>query len=127
MWLTKLKDQYGQAMVEMVIVLPLLLFIVFSILEFGNIYSRQLQINNVARNGARTAAIGALTDAIIEADMLASIGGTATGRNTDITRDSGTGTVTSSVTCQVQVYTPFVSVFTGNPMVLQASVTMRVE
>ena len=126
MWRSRIKDQRGQALVEMALVLPILILVVFGIIEFGRIYTYQLQINSVARQGARTAAVGKLVDdPTVEDIMLDAIGGAATGRTTDVTR--GSDTVTSAITEPVKIYAPVISVFTGDPMVLHASVTMRIE
>jgi len=52
-----MKNVRGQAMVEMALVLPILLALVFGIIEFGNIYSHQLEVTNLARHSARTAIV----------------------------------------------------------------------
>ena len=43
----------GMAMVEMVFVLPLLIFIVFAIAQFGLMFSRWLTLSNAVREGSR--------------------------------------------------------------------------
>jgi Flp pilus assembly protein TadG len=45
------------AMVEMVIVLPLLLMVLFAIIEFGVLFGRWQTVTNAAREGARTAVV----------------------------------------------------------------------
>ena len=45
------------AMVEMVFVLPLLMFIVFAIAQFGLMFNRWLTLSNAVREGARTAVV----------------------------------------------------------------------
>jgi Flp pilus assembly protein TadG len=45
------------AMVEMVIVLPLLLMVLFGIMEFGVLFGRWQTVTNAAREGARTAVV----------------------------------------------------------------------
>jgi Flp pilus assembly protein TadG len=45
------------AMVEMVFVLPLLLFMMFAIAEFGIMFSRWLTLSNAVREGARVAVV----------------------------------------------------------------------
>jgi Flp pilus assembly protein TadG len=45
------------AMVEMVIVLPLLLMLLFAIMEFGVLFGRWQTVTNAAREGARTAVV----------------------------------------------------------------------
>ena len=47
----------GMAMVEMVIVLPLLLMMLFAIMEFGVLFGRWQTVTNAAREGARTAVV----------------------------------------------------------------------
>jgi Flp pilus assembly protein TadG len=43
----------GMAMVEMVLVLPVLLLVLFAIMEFGLMFSRWLTLSNAVREGAR--------------------------------------------------------------------------
>lgn len=65
-----IKNKNGQAIVETAIVLPLLLAIVLGIIEFGNIYSHQLALNNLARQAVRTAIVNDDSDySDVENDM----------------------------------------------------------
>ncbi len=45
------------AMVEFVIILPILLMLVFAIVEFGVLFGRWQTLSNAAREGARTAVV----------------------------------------------------------------------
>lgn len=47
------KGEKGQAMVELALVLPILLFILLGIIEFGHIFYSYLVIQNATRDGAR--------------------------------------------------------------------------
>jgi Flp pilus assembly protein TadG len=47
----------GMAMVEFVIILPVLLMLVFSIVEFGVLFGQWQTLSNAAREGARTAIV----------------------------------------------------------------------
>src|SRR6266571_8289178 len=47
------RGQRGQAMVEFALGLPLLLMVVFAIVDFGRAYSVYVTITNAAREGAR--------------------------------------------------------------------------
>ena len=47
----------GMAMVEFVIILPILLMLVFAIAEFGVLFGRWQTLSNAAREGARTAVV----------------------------------------------------------------------
>ena len=51
-------DDSGAAAVEFALVVPLLLLIVFGIINFGILFSQQLTINNAVREGARRAVVG---------------------------------------------------------------------
>jgi hypothetical protein len=51
-------DDGGAAAVEMAIVLPLLLLLVFGIIDFGRMLNAQLTLSAAAREGARWAALG---------------------------------------------------------------------
>jgi Flp pilus assembly protein TadG len=49
----------GLVAVEMAMVAPILILMLFGIVEFGVMFHSQMQLNNMAREAARVAAIGA--------------------------------------------------------------------
>lgn len=51
-------DDRGTAAVEMAIVLPLLLVLIFGIIDFGRMLNKQITITAAAQDGARVAALG---------------------------------------------------------------------
>lgn len=51
-------DDHGAAAVEMAIVLPVLLLLIFGIVDFGRMLNAQLELTAAAREGARWAALG---------------------------------------------------------------------
>jgi hypothetical protein len=53
----KLNDRKGQAMVELALMLPVLLLIIFGITEFGRALYIENTLTNAAREGARMASI----------------------------------------------------------------------
>ena len=57
--------QDGAAMVELAIVLPLLLILLFGIIEASWAFNQQLEVRHGAREGARLVAVNAGTDAEI--------------------------------------------------------------
>jgi Flp pilus assembly protein TadG len=52
------KSERGQSLVEFALVLPILLFLVLGVLEFGWILKAEIAVNAAAREGARYAAVG---------------------------------------------------------------------
>ena len=51
------RKQGGMAMVEFVFILPVLLLVLFAIVEFGILFGRWQTLSNAAREGARTAVV----------------------------------------------------------------------
>lgn len=47
------KKESGQAMVEFALILPIFIFILFGVIEFGWIFSNQISVTSAAREGAR--------------------------------------------------------------------------
>ena len=55
--MSKRKTENGQAVVEFAMILPVLLLILFAILQFGLIFNNYIQVTAAAREGARKAAV----------------------------------------------------------------------
>lgn len=66
-----MKNQRGQALVEMALILPFLLMLVVGIVEGGVVLNRQIVVVNAAREGARFGAFGADADDIRAQTLLA--------------------------------------------------------
>lgn len=60
-----LRENVGASAVEIALLLPLLLMIIFGIFAFGSAYSNYLGLNNAAREGARMAAVGTYSETIV--------------------------------------------------------------
>jgi Flp pilus assembly protein TadG len=74
----------GSQLVEFAVVLPLLLFVVLGIAEFGIIFQRYEVLTNAAREGARMAVLPGYTNADVEARVIAyAIAGGARDANGD--------------------------------------------
>ena len=52
------KNEDGAAAVEMALVLPILLLLVFGIIEFGLVFNRYISVTHAAREGVRHLALG---------------------------------------------------------------------
>ncbi len=59
-------DSSGQSLIEFALVLPMLLVLVFGIVEFGNAWRHYQLITNTAREGARVAVLPSSTTAIVD-------------------------------------------------------------
>lgn len=68
------RDQRGAQLVEFAIVVPILLLLVIGIFEFGRAYFSWIVITNGAREGARTAAVGANATAVYDR-VISAVGG----------------------------------------------------
>jgi Flp pilus assembly protein TadG len=67
------RQRRGAALVELAIVMPLLLLLLLGIIEFGMIMHAQVMLDQGAREGARTAAIGGLQAEIVAETVRASV------------------------------------------------------
>jgi Flp pilus assembly protein TadG len=87
-------NEDGAAAVEMALVLPILLLLVFGIVEFGFIFNRYISVTHAAREGVRHLALGldpaeaelkakGATGDIVSADVSEPINCTASSPTTD--------------------------------------------
>jgi Flp pilus assembly protein TadG len=65
------KTDEGAEVIEMVIVLPLLLMLLFGIVEFGFLFQRYVFLTNAAAEGARVASLPGYTQADVQARVAA--------------------------------------------------------
>lgn len=123
----------GQAVVEFAVILPVLLLVLFAILQFGVLFNNYIQVTAAAREGARKAATSrALGVAGAESAATAAAKSAAPGLNASnmgITYPNSPTFIQGS-DVKVQVTYPYsisiigLVVSSGN---LTASTTMRVE
>lgn len=59
-----MKDRRGATTVELAMVAPLLIFLLFGIIEFGLMVNGLVGVNQAAREGARSAAVGATPETL---------------------------------------------------------------
>ncbi|MBT9171890.1 MAG: hypothetical protein DDT21_00264 [Syntrophomonadaceae bacterium] len=131
MSMTRLKrDCRGQAVTELALVLPLLLLLLFGIIEGGRLGNAYLAVTHAARHGARHGAVGASDGEIAAHVRAAAVQLAAENLNVEIRpalRRAGQD-ITVTVNYPLTLYMPFASlVFGGNPVVVSSSLTMRVE
>ncbi|MCM3602696.1 pilus assembly protein [Robertmurraya korlensis] len=124
-----MKSQKGQSMVEFALVIPILILLLFAILDFGRVFHAYLAIDHAGREAARAASIGkddstirstavskASSISLAESQVAISPGGV---------KSSGSQ-VTITITYPISFLTPVISNITG-PITLTNSTVMRVE
>lgn len=124
------KNEEGQAMVEFALVLPILLLLLCSILDFGWIFGNQLLANNAGREAARYTAVhyndsNSDDDKAIAAGIVAAQAPSLTGAIVDIQKSNEM--ITVSVQSTVPVLTPFLSAILGENYTIKTKTTMRLE
>lgn len=126
-----LSHQKGQAIVELAIILPLILFLIIGMIDFGRVMNAYLVANNASREGARQAAVGKSDTEIVT--MIHQTAASLDSSNVQITilpqaseRSRGTE-VKVSIQYQVEIITPLVSQIISNPYNIETSTSMRVE
>ncbi len=125
------RSSKGQAVVELALVLPIFLLLVFGVIEISRIGYSYVTLNNAVRSGARIASLGGL-----DSDIRNTIAGSAPlfDQNllvinitpTDLNRRSGSSVVVNA-SYPVFLNTPIISQVLPNPVTIHTSLAMRVE
>ena len=125
------RDQRGQALVEMALVIPLFFLFLFGVIEMGRIGHAYITVSNAARAGTRIATTGG-SDLEIQSAVLAAA---PTLNPSEITinispsqsyRQSGQG-ISVQVTYPVDLIIPIISNIIPNPVVVSTTLKMRLE
>ncbi|MFZ5650950.1 MAG: TadE/TadG family type IV pilus assembly protein [Bacillota bacterium] len=126
-----IKDQRGQALVELALVLPVLLVLFMGTVEFGRVFHSYLVITNASREGARVAVLGGADSAI--SSRVGQVTGSLDSARLQTTvtpapadRKSG-ALATVEVRYRVNLVFPLFDVFIPDPLPIRSSTTMRVE
>lgn len=121
----------GQSMVEFAMVLPVLILLLMGIIEFGRVISAYMVINNLAREGARFAAVGK-TDSQITT-LLFNESATLDQERLEVyfspayaDRIKGEP-LKVTVNYSVDLITPIIPDFLTNPLPISSECTMRLE
>lgn len=124
------KSARGQSLVELALVLPVLIIILFGILEFGRIFHSYLVITHAAREGARLGVISKDVDQIKQKVLDVSTGITLELDDINVNPSESISPgvpLTVSVEHDVDLFTPVLANILPNPVHLTASSTMRAE
>jgi Flp pilus assembly protein TadG len=103
------RSESGMAMIETVIVLPILMMLIFAIIEFGIVLGRWQVLSNAAREGARRAVVfrppGTCNAGAVEAEVDAAVADYASALGMNV----GAGDIRVSGACAVGPATVTVS------------------
>jgi Flp pilus assembly protein TadG len=128
---TRARDERGQSLVEFAFVLPMLLVIVFAIIEFGVIMMDHIQIQNAATAGARAGSLkGSNSSNAVSAANSAAVGLVSCPVSTPTASYSGSPQqVTVTVSCPYSPITPLGSLAAAVDVAstISSTVLMRVE
>lgn len=125
------KEEKGQALTELMLVLPLLLVIILATIQFGYIFNHYLVLTGLARDGAR---IGSVTNDDAEIRKVIE----ENNPTLDITKLTISITPPESqrkrgdrvqvqIDYPVAIIVPFVDYFSSDTFSIRSSMTMRVE
>ena len=139
-WCARSRGERGAAAVEFALVLPILMMLVFGIIDFGYVINRDTMLNNATREGVRAASVGA-SAAEVEAVVKSGLPGMSTAVTVSVTCLKPTGAAcasyaadaTSGGTAIVKVdythywITPIGQIFSGKTVKLSKTSRMRIE
>ncbi len=123
-------NEKGQSLVEFALILPIMLLILFGIIQFGFIFNGQITVTSAAREGARLGAVGGDNEAIREQVRSAAVALLLEDLEDEdivINIDETNGRLTVQVNGTVPVIVPFINVFAGNEVAIVAEAVMRME
>jgi Flp pilus assembly protein TadG len=101
------KDQTGSAMVEFTLVLPVLLFLILGLAQFGMIFYNYILVTNAAATGAREFSISRL-DNTVYTDTVTAVTSATTGLSGLTVSMSVNGTAcTSNSACQTALQSAY--------------------
>lgn len=128
------QSQRGQTLVELALILPILVVLLMSTIEFGRIFFTYLTVTHASREAARGTVIYTGKDDtfirqkveesaswLIPADLVVEVTPSSPSSRT-------TGVpLTVAVSYPVELYTPVLSDILANPFTVQSQTTMRIE
>jgi Flp pilus assembly protein TadG len=124
-----MKSESGQSLVEFALIVPLLVLLLFGIVDFGRIFHAYLTIDHAGREAARAASIGKDDTQVKSTAVTDAVGIGLTSDRVVIspngTRVSGND-VSVTITYPITFLTPVIGSIVG-PITLEDTTVMRVE
>ena len=118
------KDDSGAVAVEFALVFPLLILVLFGVIEYGAVYNAQLLVTGAAREAAREIAVTGNAGAATSAALAASPGLVPALSSGDVAY-SGACSPGSDVTVTISYQKPFITGLFGAKVDLTGTATRR--
>lgn len=124
-----MKSQKGQSLVEFALVIPLLIVLLFGIVDFGRVFHTYLTLDHAGREAARAASVGGTDD---EIESIAVSNGTSINLTESQVEINPTGeknsgeNVTITITYPIDFLTPVIGDIVGS-FDLENITVMRLE
>ncbi len=99
-----MKDNKGQALVEFIIILPLLLLIIISIIDFGNIFTKKYSLEND---------LDTIVD-LYETQEYSKINDYTNNKNIEINYKEENNFLTINLSKDIKIYSPILNTILGN-------------
>jgi Flp pilus assembly protein TadG len=130
----KENNEQGQGLVELALVLPILLVLLFGIVEFGRVVGAGIVVSQSARDAARLGTVGATDTEIenrIKTKTAASLYDPSAPDKLTIniyrTEMDGNKDIEINIGYKVQLYMPFIPDIIGNSFIVNGKSVMRME
>jgi Flp pilus assembly protein TadG len=126
-------DERGAAAVELALVMPILVMLLFGIIEFARVWNVRQTMTDAAREGARVAVVnnGLISAAVLQDSVIRIVTNAASAAGMDLAQLTVTSTgIGSGQTASVQVayvYEPLMGLVLPGPITLNTSSVMRNE
>ena len=123
------KSDRGQSVVEFALVLPVLLFLVMGMLEYGWMLNAKISVTAAAREGARASSVlgeenSSQAYTVASSNAVNQYMGTGTLAANDITVTVTSESVTVSISYEKE---PLIGIYIKDAVLIGSSVTMRME
>lgn len=131
----RMKEEDGQGIVEFAIAIPLVLFVLLGILEFGWLFNAKITLTSAAREGARVAVVSTIDQRnrayIASSEAVAGVSGITIPNDTAHFKYSTNNEIinnTNNAIVEIKgVVKPLVGLFFNGPVEIQAKAVMRIE